>query len=237
MAKQCALFLDFDGTLVGFRNRPEDVRVPVVVNRTLERLARHKNLFVALVSGRNVWDLLRLLKVKGVRYFGLHGAEEEEKSRELSHEANLALSAARLYTRLWLRDLPKIWVEDKGLTFAVHFRGATPATVHVVKKLLFQALDPFHNTLRLLEGDNVWEILPAELRDKGANVQSLMQKLPRHTLGIYIGDDATDEPAFEALREGITIRVGKPRTTAAAYRQKKPATVLNFLSRLEKELV
>jgi trehalose-phosphatase len=53
-------------------------------------------------------------------------------------------------------------------------------------------------------------------------------------LPLYIGDDATDEDAFTALRErGIGILVAEPpRRTQARYSLKEPTEVRCFLDRL-----
>jgi trehalose 6-phosphate phosphatase len=235
-ADLCALFLDFDGTLVTLRNRPEDVRVPARVRRILGRLACHPHLVVALVSGRSVWSLRRLLKENRVRYFGLHGAEADGIPPTLSRKTKLVLGRARLDTHMLLRSLPGIWIEDKGLSFSVHYRGARPATVRAANKILLNLLAPLRHALHVLEGDKVWEVLPVEFEGKGATVKSFMRELPAQSLGIYIGDDGTDESAFAALADGITIRVGRTRGTKAHFYVRNPAGVLNFLARLEREL-
>ncbi len=235
-ADQLILFLDFDGTLVNLRKRPEEVRVPMRVRRILRRLARHPRVMVVLVSGRRVWSLRRLLKEERVHYFGLHGAEAEGTPPSLSHRATLALGRARLSARLLLRSLPGIWIEDKGLSFAVHFRAAKPASVRVAQEALNGLLAPLRNALHVIEGDNVWEVLPIEFQGKGAAVETFMRRLPAKSVGIYIGDDATDEPAFGVLPEGITVRVGRTRGSKARFYVRNPAGVLSFLTRLEREL-
>lgn len=234
-SRRRALFLDFDGTLVNFCERPEEVQVPSELRVLLARLARHKRLFAAIVSGRTMWDLHRLLNVPGLRLFGLHGSEEEGKTRHLGPKSSRDLAAARLYARLWLRNLPGIWIEDKGLSFAVHYRRAMPEVTREAQELITRAVKPFRRTLRLLSGELVWEVLPRELRDKAATVRTLMRKRPPKTLGIYLGDDATDEPAFVALKRGITIHVGDTESTRAAFQLNNPAAAIRFLERLEKE--
>jgi trehalose 6-phosphate phosphatase len=55
-------------------------------------------------------------------------------------------------------------------------------------------------------------------------------------LPIYLGDDLTDEPAFAALRRGITVRVAPVSRTKAHFRLGDPNEVRVFLERLEEEL-
>src|SRR5579863_728946 len=94
-AGQGAVLLDFDGTLVNLRRRPSDVRMPPRAKRILQRLVRHPNSFIAIVSGRRVRTLRSLFDVKGLHYFGLHGAERDGKSATLNKEARRALDAAK----------------------------------------------------------------------------------------------------------------------------------------------
>jgi trehalose-6-phosphatase len=51
-----------------------------------------------------------------------------------------------------------------------------------------------------------------------------------------LGDDATDEDAFEACADGITIRVGAPEGSAAKYHLADPGEVLIFLEWLTDQL-
>ena len=83
----------------------------------------------------------------------------------------------------------------------------------------------------------VWEVLPNEIRGKGGAVLRPAQRIRRQgTPAIYIGDDGTDETAFRALDDQITIRVGKPQGSAAKYYVRDPGEVIRFLLRLEAEL-
>jgi trehalose 6-phosphate phosphatase len=235
-ASLIALLLDFDGTLVDLRSRPEDVRVPSRVRKILGRLAHHPRIIVAIVSGRRVWNLRRLLKEDLISYFGLHGGESDEISPSVSPKTKLLLGRVRLNALLLFRSLQGIWIEDKGLGFSVHFRAAKPSTIRAAREILLSLLAPFQRALRLLEGSKVWEVLPIEFEGKGATAKAFMRRLPAQSLGIYIGDDGTDESAFAALADEITVRVGRTQGTKAHFYVRNPAGVLSFLTRLEREL-
>jgi trehalose-6-phosphatase len=61
-------------------------------------------------------------------------------------------------------------------------------------------------------------------------VRWLKERLGRQdALAIYVGDNASDEEAFAALPDGITIRVGSVPETAAQYHVNDPAEVEEFL--------
>lgn len=233
-----ALFLDFDGTLVKLRNRPGDVTMPLGVRQVLQRLVRNSNVLVAIVSGRKLEILRNLVGVEGIRYFGLHGGERDGAPAALSQESELALECAKHTARVQLGALPGIWIEDKGLTFSVHHRDAKATTSETASATLVNFLSPWKRSLHVLQGSKVWEILPREIPGKHAAVQDVLAGLPASTVVVYAGDDGTDEPAFAALGNQITIRVGCTRhtETRARYCLPAPAEMLRFLTRLEKEL-
>ena len=235
-AKTCALLLDFDGTLVKLRRRPWEVRVPQRTKRLLERLARHPRLFVAIVSGRRCQDLQTRIGVNTLRFIGLHGAERDDKKMKISRAAAGILARAQRGARQQISSLRGMRIEDKGMSFAVHYREASPPVARAAKSHLLDVVAPEQKTLRILDGAMVWEVLPNEICGKGGAVRELLGELPRGTPAIYIGDDGTDESAFRALDDQITIRVGKPQGSAAKYYLRDPGEVIRFLLRLEAEL-
>jgi trehalose 6-phosphate phosphatase len=235
-ADHLALFLDFDGTLVNLRNHPKDVRVPAEVPRVLTRLVQHGNVSVALVSGRSVASLRVLLDVEGVRYFGLQGTERDGKPPALRKAAVQHLSLAKREAQTKLRKLPGIWIEDKKPIFSVHYRRASASTIRTASEVLAAILERHGNALHTLNGNCVWEVLPAEIRGKSAAPQAVLPRLTGKIASIYIGDDGTDEVAFAALPGQITVRVGEKRRTRACFYLHDPADVLRFLSRVEELL-
>ncbi|HKV04894.1 MAG TPA: trehalose-phosphatase [Candidatus Acidoferrales bacterium] len=235
-ADRWALFLDFDGTLVNLRPRPDDVRVQPRVKQIIQRFVGHANCFVAIVSGRRVKDLQGLIGVEGLHYIGLHGAERDDRAAPLSAIARLALGRAKRAARRDLSRLPGIWVEDKGLGFSVHHRAAGAATSQSARESLAKLLAPWGDALHVLNGSRVWEVLPSEIPGKAAAVQETLSQLPADAGVVYIGDDGTDEMAFAVLANQVTVRVGHWRGSHARYYLRSPADVLRFLARLEGEL-
>jgi trehalose 6-phosphate phosphatase len=235
-ADRGAVLLDFDGTLVNLRRRPSDVRMPAHARRILERLVRHANVFVAIVSGRRVQALRSLVDVEGLHYFGLHGAERDDKSATLSKAARLALDGAKRAAQLQLNVVPGIWIEDKDLSFSVHHRDADAAASGSGYAALVELLAPWGDALHVLNGSRVWEVLPSEIPGKSSAVEEVLGELPAAAAIVYIGDDCTDEAAFAALPNQITVRVGREPGTFARYFVRAPADVLRLLARFEKEL-
>ena len=76
----------------------------------------------------------------------------------------------------------------------------------------------------------VLEVFPRIDWHKGRAIKWIAQEiLPTSPLLIYVGDDISDEDAFAAIREGITIRVGGLSDTAAQYSLPDVAAVGLFL--------
>jgi trehalose 6-phosphate phosphatase len=232
-----ALFLDFDGTLVRLQRRPDDVKLSAHAKRILARLARRDNVFVAIVSGRKRSDLIRLVGVKGVHLFGLQGAERAGKKPTITAKTARALVRAKRQARSLLASIPGIWIEDKGAIFTVHYRAANRAGVERARKLLLKILAPSIHCLHMLNGAKTWEILPIQIRGKGAAVEAELREMPEGTIAVYIGDDGTDETALAVLKEHISVRVGEKKDTKANFYLRDPSEVLGFLSQLEREIL
>ena len=234
-AEHLALFLDFDGTLTPFRLRPEQVRLSEGACRALERLLRHPQLTVFVLSGRRRADVEDRVAVPGVRCYGLHGWEGPKTAVPKSAAMRL-LREARRRLRNRLSGLRGVWIEDKGPILGVHVRGAAGGALRQASNIVQDVMGRFEPKLGVLAGNRVWEVMPRELRGKGVTVRALLRKMPAGTLPIYLGDDATDETAFAELRHGITVCVGVRRPTKARFDLRSPQEVRIFLRKLEKEL-
>ncbi len=233
-AKRWALFLDFDGTLAGLRPRPAMVRLSRPVGRILGRLAHSPRIKIWLVSGRRKADLQRRARIAGVHYVGLHGWEREGNGALGGASQGMLLFAKNLLEDS-LEKLPGVWIEDKGMAFALHYRAASLSAGRRARQELHKVMDAFRPELRVMKGKKVFEVLPREAEGKGAAVRALLGKLPAGTLPIYVGDDNTDESAFAVLPRGLTVRVGRDRQTRARYYLRSPQEVAHFLAGLEKE--
>ena len=231
-----ALFLDFDGTLVGIRRRPEGVRCSTRMRGVLARLALRPELWIGIVSGRRSRTLSRLIGVEGIHYRGVYGAESGDSALRISPAARRALASVRNVLARRLGRLAGLWMEHKGLSLVVHYRGARRPAATRAEDILRRAMARAGPLLRVIAGHKSWEIVPREIPGKGAAVAAVMQSLPAGCMGICIGDDAADEEAFAALPGGITIRVGRSGNSLARYFLRSPDEVLEWLIRFEEAL-
>jgi trehalose 6-phosphate phosphatase len=188
---RAAVLLDVDGTLAPIVSRPELAKVPAETRAELRRLAGRYEL-VACVSGRPGEEAARLVGVEGLTYVGVHGLE-------LAPEAERWREALRPFAAL---DWP--WLEDKGLTVALHWREAEndQAARTELEAVAGRAKAA---GLEARWGRKVLELRPPVEADKGTAVRALLgQRGLRRAL--YAGDDTTDLDAFAGL-DGLEVAV------------------------------
>ncbi|MGQ9498308.1 MAG: trehalose-phosphatase [Desulfotomaculales bacterium] len=234
-----AIFLDYDGTLAPIVDRPENAMPFPGIPAILCRLVRCQRYRVAVVSGRPLAQL-RAWVPEGPVLVGVHGAEwlfPGAGLERLQLSGPVQSTLDDFYRRLQ-EIVPQnrgFLIEYKEVAVAVHYRlAAEEHTVPVlarVKELIEAFLPPADWVV--VEGHKVMEVRPRQA-GKGRAVQRLCERWPSYT-PLYVGDDATDEDAFEAVNRagGISILVAaQPRRTAARYRLAGPAAVADFLQGL-----
>jgi len=236
LSRRVAVFLDFDGTLVNIARRPDQVHFAPSTRRVLQHLARHPRVTLVVISGRRRAEILRYVGLRGIRYFGLYGWERGRHSC-LPISALIALRRARLQLSIHLSSIPGIWMEDKHLSLSVHLLGVSPQGQRLARRKLRSLLLAFQETLRVIDNLRDAEIVPLCISGKGIAVQQFLAKPALcNALPLYFGDDLSDEPAFEAVCKGISIRVGAARPTRARYSIRGPAEVAVVLTKLEAAL-
>lgn len=231
-SRQFAIYLDYDGTLVPLRERPGWTPLPERGRRALRNLTRHRGVRLTIVSGRTVRSVRRQVGVFGIGYIGQHGLEPPTNGTRTSANARRALLEVKRAVAVRLLGLPRIWIEDKGACFAVHYRGARRAVARGAVEAVRQVVREKADALRVLGGKKVWEVLPRRA-GKSVAIKASLKRFPKRPLVIFAGDDATDEEVFGALRGAITIRIGSGGETQAKYFLRSPQEMLKFLERLE----
>ena len=194
-----AILLDVDGTILDVAATPQSVVVPASLVRALSELHARTNGALALISGRLIENLDDLFPLR-LPCVGGHGvqlrtsatAPIQRRSAELSHFLKNQVIAAVAVD-------PRIIVEDKGSSLAVHYR-LTPEQGPLIKNMIAAILDraPVEG-LELLCGKAVIEIKPSSF-NKGVAVCELMKSPPfAQRTPLFVGDDVTDESVFAVL--------------------------------------
>ena len=213
-----ALFLDLDGTLAPIAVRPGDVGPDPRRTSLIERLAVALHGRLAVVSGRGLADLDRILEGVVTAVAAVHGlVRRDAAGRVFAAAPHPQLPAAAAgFHRFAERDAGLL-VEEKGLSVALHFRRAEPQA---------EAAQACARTLRdstglvLQQGDMVEE-LRTPGADKGDSVRAFMAEQPfAGARPVFLGDDATDEDGFAAAHSlgGMGVMVGARRLTGAQFR-------------------
>ncbi len=191
---------------------------------------------VAVISGRDLEDVRRMVGIPSIAYAGSHGFDMRlPGGRRIEHQRAAdvlpALDAAEAELRQRQPSLPGLRVERKKFAIAAHYRRARDEDVPAIESAVDGVLQQ-HRELRKTGGKKVFELRPAIDWHKGSAVLWLIDELGlADGMVVYIGDDETDEDAFEALREqGIAIAVQEAgRATAARYCLDDTAQVQEFL--------
>ncbi len=222
-----AFFLDVDGTLLGFKDHPQDVVADPTLLALLERLRRAAGGALALISGRMIADLDRIVAPLVLPAGGVHGAELRFADGREQVGGGARVPAIRAEAQAFV-ERAGLWLEAKGRsTFAIHYRRFPEREGEVLEFLegLVAGQD-----LMVQAGKMVAEVKPSDV-DKGTAIARQMETAPfAGRVPLFIGDDLTDEHGFRVVLAmgGVAIKVGEG-TTLAARRLASPVTVAAFL--------
>ena len=227
-----ALFLDLDGTLVPLASAPDQVALDFRVVGLLSRLVRRLGRRVAIVSGRSIADVDRIVEDSIAAVAGIHGLERRTVSgvrTSVPAHPQLAYARAELLKFADLRA--GIVMEDKGLGLALHYRRAPEAAI-AARRLVFRLATS--TGLAVQQGDMVMELLTPG-PGKGSAVVAFMAEPPfAGSVPVFVGDDLTDEDAFAVIRAsgGLAIQVGPERQSQASHRLADVDAVFAWLQSL-----
>ncbi len=233
------LLLDYDGTLTPIVQRPDLAVLSAERKTILRRLAERSNLKVAIISGRRLSNVKKLVGIRNVIYAGNHGFEIAACAKRWAHPAAIQLAPELKQIKRALRNALRLRgavIEDKGLTLSVHYRLLPKKALPEFKKLFARALKPWAKAVKITRGKKVFEVRPPVDWDKGKAVKWLIKSLRLLKYRpVYLGDDQTDEAAFRVLRKkGLTVRVGRGKTLAN-QRVKNSGEVFHYLRGLIKD--
>jgi trehalose 6-phosphate phosphatase len=209
-----ALFLDFDGTLVGLAAQPELVEVPPDLTSILAALYRQLNGALALVSGRRLLDLDGFLAPLLLPTAGEHGAQRRTADGLLVSAPQMDMQQVLQAAQGLLQQHPGLRLEQKNLALSLHYRQA-PELENLCLQVMRDAVERSAG-IELMQGKCVIDLKPAGF-SKGTAIASFMSEAPfAGRMPLFAGDDVTDEAGFEEVRRmgGQTIKVGSGPSAA-----------------------
>ncbi|RKY36317.1 MAG: trehalose-phosphatase [Candidatus Omnitrophota bacterium] len=229
--KKPVFFLDYDGTLTPIVDRPELALISDEM-RNLVKLVSQK-FTTAIVSGRMREDVENLLGIEGLFYAGSHGFDILGNGVTMLHpQAQQAIAVIDKIIPALLKQIGNIKgviIEQKKFSVAVHYRLVDTEYLARIKDIVNKVVQE-NNSLRLMHGKKVFEILPAIEWNKGMALRWIMQALnitwDKYVM-VYIGDDTTDEDAFRMVRgRGCGILVSDaPKSSSAQFYLSSPEEV------------
>lgn len=236
------LCLDYDGTLTPIVENPANARITDEMRAQVKAVA--ERMPVAIVSGRGLPFIQQQMQLEEVYYAGSHGFEirgpggfqhEQEEAQRLLP----LLDEVEAALKRELQAIKGAEVERKKYGIAVHYRKVATEQVPDVKQRVAKLLSQ-HPDLKGGKGKMVLELKPNIDWHKGRAVHFIANRIAQSKAVpaiLYLGDDLTDEDAFQVIDKGAGLLVGAhDEDSAADYRLENVEAVQRFLQQLTDHL-
>ncbi|XP_067623488.1 uncharacterized protein Tps1 isoform X2 [Eurosta solidaginis] len=227
-----ALLLDYDGTLAPIAPHPDLATLSPEIKNVLYKLSNHSDVYVAVISGRNVDNVKRMVGIEGITYAGNHGLEIlHPDGSKFVHPMPIEYEDKVSHLLKELQDSvcrDGAWVENKGALLTFHYRETPnelrPAMIEKARGLIIKY------GFKATEANCALEARPPVQWNKGrASIYILRTSFgfdwSERIKIIYVGDDMTDEDAMEALKGmARTFRVTSSDIVRTAADHRLPST-------------
>jgi trehalose 6-phosphate phosphatase len=210
----CALFLDFDGTMVDIAPQPSAVHVPRLLIGVLQDLHEYLQGAIAVISGRPIAQIDAFLHPLALPVAGVHGAERRGVDGVIHLLPAQPLDFVQEAACLLAAQNPGLLVENKRNSLALHYRQR-PELEDLCLRTIQAAVDESPG-VTLLRGKMVVEAKPGGA-SKGRAIEAYLEEPPfAHRRPVFIGDDVTDEAGFSTVQSlgGLGIKVGEGASCA-----------------------
>ena len=234
-AKKRAIFLDYDGTLVTFKNDPQAASPDDELHKIIKKLEENEKNTVTIISGRDRDTLERWLGNHKVNLIVEHGVwlKKIGKDWQMLDNINSAWKPTiRPILESFVDRTPGTFIEEKNYSLVWHYRNSEPEQGELRANELKDELRNMiaNHNLEIMEGNKVIEVKAGGI-NKGIAAMRFLGDDQYDSI-IAIGDDWTDEYMFRELPDSaITIKVGL-KNTAAAYKVESVASVRSLLKSL-----
>ena len=214
---------DFDGTLAPIVEHPDQAGMRL---RTSDLLRRMAALYPCVViSGRARTDVLsRVGALTLARVIGNHGAETEGSTRNSRQPVESWMAALEGQ----LGSLPGLWMEDKGISLAVHYRQSPHKAQ--VRRLVLAAARKLPD-VRVFGGKQVVNLVPVNAPHKGDALAAERARFGCKWV-LFVGDDENDEDAFALSGNVVPVSIGRKQGSHARYYLRTQAEIDDLLDLL-----
>lgn len=220
-SKRKLFFLDYDGTLVGFKDNPQDAKPDEKLFHLLDQLNQIENTDVVIVSGRDRETFEEWFADKSYNLITDHGVWLKAKNDDwqmLEILKNNWMDNIQPILQTFVDRTPGTFIELKKYSLAWHYRKADPELAQIRTMELNTVLTSLisNNDLSVLKGNKVIEIKSSSV-NKGRATSRWLTKA-NYDFIFAIGDDWTDEYMFDDLPENTySVKVGFKKTKAKYY--------------------
>ncbi len=238
-ARRRLLLLDYDGTLVGYFDRPEDAAPPPELLRVLTSLVSVRENSVMVVSGRRRAELEQWFGgLQGLWMAAEHGAllrpagSIQWEPLRADHSRRW-LERVRPVLQHFVERTPGSFIEEKEFSLVWHYRlSESRFSDWLAQELVAMLEDMLAETeLRAIRGRKIVEVRPGWLH-KGAVAKRFVEICGPAEFQMAVGDDRTDEDLFEALETASwTVHVGTGRSRAR-FALRGPADMVEILRQM-----
>jgi len=230
-ARNRLIILDYDGTLMGFKRRPEDAIPTDVLLAQLDRLAADPLNRVVISSGRDHQTLENWLGELPLDMAAEHGAYYKSKGKWVRNIPDEKPWNDEITTILqeFTDRTPKSMIEEKETTLVWHYRNVDAWLASLREQQLVETLiEPCSRQgLQIMRGNKIVEIKSPN-HTKGSEARRLVA-MDDYDFVMAMGDDTTDEDMFRALPDAsYTIKVGR-MSQVARFNLSSQTKVLPFL--------
>lgn len=207
---------DFDGTLSPIVTDYRDAKTSAIINDLMMKLCALVP--VAIISGRSVTDLKRILNFSPKYLIGNHGLEgvlSEMEVEAIKTKCNECKKIIVDFGSVIFGDIG-IVLEDKIFSFSLHYRNA--ADPEKAEKIIHEAIKLLPIEAEIIKGKSVINVLPSLEINKGYAFRKILL-LENKQYSFFIGDDETDEDIFDIADPNcLTVRVERsPKSKAKFY--------------------
>jgi trehalose 6-phosphate synthase/phosphatase len=236
-AKKCLFILDYDGTLAGFKNKPEDASPTKELMDLLIKLSKKIKNKVVISSGRDQNTLEKWFGKLPITLAAEHGASYKEDG--IWHK-NLPINQTWddeiiAILQSFVDRTPRSKMEIKETALVWHFRNVDGWLASLrEQQLLIALMGPCsRQNLQILRGNKIVEI-KSPYHNKGTETHRLLNQ-NNYDFILAMGDDTTDEDIFRELpADSYTIKIGSI-SEVARYNLLSQKETQPFLKRLDEK--
>lgn len=229
--RDCAFYLDLDGTLAEIVARPEQAVISEDMRTLIYRLVAQTDGAVAIVSGRSLADVDRMLHPLSLPSAGSHGQQLRGAGSVTQVEAGEGIDTTTAQKITQFATRAGLLAEHKPGSVALHYRDAPMRETE--SRALIDGLVANDDRYRAVHGKMVSELAQRDC-DKGTAIAAFASVAPfAGKVPVMVGDDVTDEDGFRSAQAlgGFGIKIGEGQT-GARHRLRSIAALSGWLTEI-----